>query len=84
MQVRGEGANNAVTDAHDFAKRVGPLITSGNQPSWDDLKQALKEYDQDVLPRGKRSVADARRACLDAHVFSLVTKDSPLVTNRTK
>lgn len=85
--VRGEGGNNAVTDAYDFAKRIGPLIEQKNQQQevlWERFNQALDEYDHDVLTRGQPCVTNARRACLDAHDFSLVTEDSPLVSRRSK
>ncbi|EEA19340.1 hypothetical protein TMatcc_009474 [Talaromyces marneffei ATCC 18224] len=84
---RGEGGNNAVTDAYDFAKRIGPLIEQKNQQQevlWERFNQALDEYDHDVLTRGQPCVTNARRACLDAHDFSLVTEDSPLVSRRSK
>ncbi|EED13599.1 FAD binding domain protein [Talaromyces stipitatus ATCC 10500] len=84
---RGEGGNNATTDAYDFVKRIGPLIEEKNQHRevpWEKFKQALDEYDRDVLTRGRLCVINARQACLDAHDFSLVTEDSPLVSRRGK
>ncbi|CRG87031.1 hypothetical protein PISL3812_04045 [Talaromyces islandicus] len=82
--VRGESGNNAVADANDFAKRLGPLITSNKGHPWSAYSQALAKSDQDVFVRGKPCVMKARRACLDAHDFASVTKDSPLVSRRSK
>lgn len=85
--VRGEGGNSAVTDAYDFARRIGPLIEQKNQHQevpWEKFNRALHEYDQDVLRRGQACVTNARRACLDAHDFALVTEESPLVSRRSK
>ncbi|KAH8688838.1 FAD binding domain protein [Talaromyces proteolyticus] len=81
---RGEGGNNAVTDASDFAKHLGPLITSSEKIPWSAFSQALTAYDQDVFTRGQVCVVNARRACLDAHDFASVTADSPLVSRRSK
>jgi hypothetical protein len=85
--VRGEGGNSAVTDAYDFANRVGSLIDPASPDqgaAWEKIKPALEAYDQDVFKRGQPCVVNARRACLDAHDFSLVTEDSPLVSRRSK
>jgi hypothetical protein len=85
--VRGEGGNNAVADAHDFVKRVGPLLkpgAPGQEVLRSTIEQALRDYDQDVLARGHPCVVNARQACLDAHDFPRITDESPLVSRRSK
>lgn len=81
--VRGEGGNNAVVDAHDFAKRVGHLLKQKDVP-FDDIAAGLRQYDEDILVRGRASVIDSRQACLDAHDYANLTEQSPLVARRVR
>ncbi|KAL1972577.1 hypothetical protein VTN31DRAFT_6991 [Thermomyces dupontii] len=80
---RGEGGNNAVVDAHDFAKRVGHLLKQKDVP-FDDIAAGLRQYDEDILVRGRASVINSRQACLDAHDYANLTEQSPLVARRVR
>ncbi|KAL1966146.1 hypothetical protein VTN77DRAFT_4698 [Rasamsonia byssochlamydoides] len=80
---RGEGANNAVVDVHDFVKRVGHLLQPADETvSWEAIEQGLQAYDKDVFARGQPCVVNARQACLDAHDYSRITDESPLISKR--
>ncbi|KAA8645674.1 hypothetical protein EYZ11_002481 [Aspergillus tanneri] len=77
---RGEGANNAIVDVLDFTKRVD--LHSISTMSSASIRESIKAYEDDMMARAASSVINSRKACLDAHDFSLITEESPLVSKR--
>ncbi|KAH8426430.1 FAD-dependent oxidoreductase [Aspergillus melleus] len=78
---RGEGANNAIVDVLDFTKRVD--LASISQSSSDSIRDSIKAYEKDMTARAGPSVENSRKACLDAHDFSIIKAgNSPLVARR--
>jgi hypothetical protein len=96
--VRGEGANNAIVDVHDFVKRLGahlpkldPADASVEEPTlnrcnsngeFGPLRTAIEAYEDDVNARGIPGVIASRQACLDAHEYARINEKSPLVARR--
>ncbi|KAI9039146.1 FAD-dependent monooxygenase [Aspergillus affinis] len=78
---RGEGANNAIVDVLDFTRRVN--LASISQSSTASIRDSVREYEKDMTSRAGQSVENSRKACLDAHNFSIIKAgNSPLVARR--
>ena len=75
---RGEGANHAIYDIYEFSMRVTSHLTE-NLP---ELRMALDDFEDIVANRTRPAVMASRRACLDAHNWTRVTKESPLFLKR--
>jgi 2-polyprenyl-6-methoxyphenol hydroxylase-like FAD-dependent oxidoreductase len=75
---RGEGANHAIQDVLDFAERITPLLSTPDT----SLRAALDAYEDAVVGRSRPAVLASRRACLDAHEWSKINTESPLLTRR--
>ncbi|KAF4331781.1 zeaxanthin epoxidase chloroplastic [Fusarium beomiforme] len=74
---RGEGANHVIFDVKDFVERVFPVLQDDG-----DLRFTLNEYERAVITRTRPAVLSSRRACLDAHNWKRINKQSPLLTKR--
>lgn len=46
------------------------------------LRDALDVYENDVFRRAEPSVLNSRQACVDAHDFTRILDESPLVSAR--
>ncbi|KAL2127911.1 hypothetical protein VTI74DRAFT_9999 [Chaetomium olivicolor] len=79
---RGEGANHAIIDVLDLVELVMPQVGSGS-PSSANLRAALDRYESRVVGRTRPAVLASRQACLDAHQWSRITADSPLLSRRS-
>ncbi|RDK42744.1 FAD binding domain protein [Aspergillus phoenicis ATCC 13157] len=77
---RGEGANNAIVDVLDLTQRVD--MRSLGTMSTQALRDALDAYENDVFRRAEPSVLNSRQACVDAHDFTRILDESPLVSAR--
>ncbi|PYH71815.1 FAD-dependent oxidoreductase [Aspergillus vadensis CBS 113365] len=77
---RGEGANNAIVDVLDLTRRVD--MRSLGSMSTQALRDALDTYENDVFRRAEPSVLNSRQACVDAHDFTRILDESPLVSAR--
>ncbi|KAH6695280.1 FAD binding domain-containing protein [Plectosphaerella plurivora] len=75
---RGEGANHAIVDVLEFAQKVSPRLIAGG----DGLREALDDYEDGVVKRSRPAVLAARRACLDAHDWTRLNPQSPLLSRR--
>jgi 2-polyprenyl-6-methoxyphenol hydroxylase-like FAD-dependent oxidoreductase len=76
---RGEAANHGITDArllHDQLVEV----------SKGEISQAdvIEKYETEMRDRTSWAVLMSRQACLDAHDFKNLTKDSAILARRTK
>ncbi|KAL2017778.1 hypothetical protein VTK56DRAFT_1696 [Thermocarpiscus australiensis] len=78
---RGEGANHAIVDVLDFVELVMPQLLSGDSTS-AGLRAALDRYEDKVVTRTRPAVLASRQACLDAHVWSRINENSPLLSRR--
>ncbi|KAJ5689816.1 hypothetical protein N7462_004208 [Penicillium macrosclerotiorum] len=77
---RGEGANNAIVDVQDLVKHVD--MTNSQSFSSETLSVSLAAYEKEMFSRVEPSFLNSRQACLDAHDFSKIVADSPLVAAR--
>ncbi|GAT21245.1 FAD binding domain protein [Aspergillus luchuensis] len=80
LMDRGEGANNAIVDVLDLTRRVD--MRSLGSMSTQALRDALDVYENDVFRRAEPSVLNSRQACVDAHDFTRILDESPLVSAR--
>ena len=75
---RGEAANHGLTDVGHLARQLklwyGGAITR---------KEALVDYEKEMVKRGREAVLLNRQACLDAHDIRRMSPDSPMI-NRGK
>ncbi|CAH0058671.1 unnamed protein product, partial [Clonostachys solani] len=78
---RGEGANHAIVDVLDFVASVGPKL-SNEDAGYESLVESLNAYERSVVDRARPGVLASRQACLDAHKWSRITSESPLLTRR--
>ncbi|CAH0003184.1 unnamed protein product, partial [Clonostachys byssicola] len=78
---RGEGANHAIVDVLDFVESVGPKFRN-EDVGCDSLIESLNAYERSVVERARTGVLASRQACLDAHNWSRITSESPLLTRR--
>lgn len=68
----------------DFVELVLPHLSTsdGNSPSKRNLREALDNYEDVVVARARPAVLASRQACLDAHNWSAISGDSPLLSKR--
>ena len=76
---RGEAFNHGVTDAANLAKL---LIKVRDKEL--ELKEAVRQYEDEVVSRTHEAVLLSRQACLDAHDLQNLSPDSPLVSKRAR
>ncbi|KAH8653787.1 FAD binding domain-containing protein [Xylariales sp. PMI_506] len=79
---RGEGANHAIADVTDFAIHVLPKLQEGAPVP--NLREAVHAYEAAVVARARPGVLASRRACLDAHDWAKISKESPLLSKRAR
>lgn len=77
---RGEGANHAVVDVLDFVEIVLAQLTADGD---GDVRGALDRYEDKVVARTRPGVLASRQACLDAHDWSRINAQSPLLSRRS-
>ncbi|KAK4455425.1 putative FAD-dependent monooxygenase [Podospora aff. communis PSN243] len=75
---RGEGANHAIVDVLELVETVIPHLASEGAI----LQAALHTYQNAVATRARPGVLASRQACLDAHDWSRISRDSPLLSRR--
>ncbi|EMC97897.1 hypothetical protein BAUCODRAFT_22772 [Baudoinia panamericana UAMH 10762] len=82
VMYRGEGANHAIVDVGRLFELVKPLM-DGRSPSDNGAWQtAIEEYEREMIERSSTGVKASRQACLDAHDWSRLNDESPLVKRR--
>ncbi|KAL8946602.1 MAG: hypothetical protein Q9222_007022 [Ikaeria aurantiellina] len=84
---RGEAYNHGVTDIFVLLSKILSAIPSVSEdgqttPSQPTFKQAIDAYEAEMIQRTAPAVLTSRRACLDAHEYSRITDQSPLVSRR--
>lgn len=65
----------------DFVDSVGPKLIN-EDAGCDSLTESLNAYERSVADRAQPGVLASRQACLDAHNWSRITSESPLLTRR--
>ena len=76
---RGEAANHGITDArllHDQLVEVSKATVP--------QLEAIEKYETEMRDRTSWAVLMSRQACLDAHDFKNLNKDSAILARRTK
>ncbi|KAK3998075.1 hypothetical protein QBC44DRAFT_338149 [Cladorrhinum sp. PSN332] len=68
----GEGANQGIIDATNLAQQL-TLHYDGHKT----LRQAVIDYEKEMILRAREAVLLSRQACLDAHDLRNLTKNSP-------
>ena len=48
------------------------------------LEEAIQQYEGEMKARNRKAVLLSRQACLDAHNWSAISKDSPLIDRSAK
>lgn len=76
---RGEAFNHGVTDAANLAKLL-VRVRNGEMR----LKEAVEDYETEVVKRTHEAVLLSRQACLDAHDWENLSPESPLVSKRAR
>ncbi|KAF7559029.1 hypothetical protein G7046_g5126 [Stylonectria norvegica] len=79
---RGEGANHAIVDVHDFKEHVVSHLENGDDLT--TLRKALDDYEDAVVQRSRYGVLASRQACIDAHDWKRIGSTSPLLTKRDR
>ena len=64
---RGEGANMAMRDAFSFVDVLQTIQS-------DQLKQALMQYEREMLARTKKTILESRKAAREMHSRNPVTR----------
>ncbi|VUC35375.1 unnamed protein product [Clonostachys rosea] len=77
---RGEGANHSILDVDDFVEAIGPKLEESSE--LEDLRASLDVYERGLVDRARPGVLASRQACLDAHKWSRISTESPLLTRR--
>ena len=75
---RGEAANHGITDAHQLCDRL--IAVSKGELS---QQEAIEQFELEMRQRTSWAVAMSRQACLDAHDFKSLNKDSAILARRT-
>lgn len=76
---RGEAANHGVMDVKILVRELVPALHAGDGRAVAD---ALRRYREEMTTRTRPAVLNSRQACLDAHVYSRINEDSPLIKRR--
>ncbi|KXL49230.1 MAG: hypothetical protein FE78DRAFT_28427 [Acidomyces sp. 'richmondensis'] len=64
---RGEAANHAITDVRSWVDYIFPTLKINTEKELSMLRQACKDYEEEMIPRSSTAVRSSRKACLDAH-----------------
>lgn len=76
---RGEAANHGVADVTEFLQQFLPEKHTNGVPS---LKERVDAYESGMIARANPAVLRSRKACMDAHDYTKVGPNSPLVAMR--
>lgn len=76
---RGEAANHGITDAHLLHDHL-LAVSKGKVPQFESIQQ----YETEMRERTSWAVLMSRQACLDAHDFKNLKKDSAILARRAK
>lgn len=76
-RYRGQAANHGIFDAHILLDKL-----KNAYPDRDQLAQALFEYQEAMRERTAPEVLLSREACVQAHDFNLLNKDSAVLRRR--
>lgn len=76
---RGEAANHGITDVYELSKELDLHLNLGK-----DLNSSLLDFMNSMKTRASPAVLLSRQACYDAHDFSKINVNSPLVAIRKK
>lgn len=83
---RGEAYNHGVADISVLLPKILSTISLSKSASSEDspwtLKQAIGDYEAEMIQRTAPAVLTSRRACLDAHQYDRINDQSPLVSKR--
>ncbi|CAO1597536.1 hypothetical protein XANCAGTX0491_001343 [Xanthoria calcicola] len=82
---RGDAANHGIIDVSVLLSNILSTIPSASTASSTEakpLKQAVDNYEAEMIQRTTPAVLTSRRACLDAHDYKSITDQSPLVSRR--
>ena len=60
--------------------KILPALTSND--SSDALGKGIQEYTKEMLARTRPAVLNSRQACLDAHDYTAINDESPLIKRR--
>ena len=82
VMYRGEGANHAIVDVDILLKQLKPVLEKGGSLDDAAVKSAVESYEAEMIERTELAVLASRRACLDAHDWSRLNDQSPLVRRR--
>jgi hypothetical protein len=76
---RGEAANHGIADVRVFLEQVLP---ENHQSSSPFLEQNVDKYELEMVERTHPAVLRSRQACMDAHDYSRINNQSPLIARR--
>ena len=76
---RGEAFNHGLRDVEVLIRRIEEGMAGDGMGR---IKKAIKEYEEEICERCRPAVLASRRACLDAHDWSRLNEESPLVARR--
>ncbi|TKA72540.1 hypothetical protein B0A49_04234 [Cryomyces minteri] len=83
---RGEGANHGITDVSILLSNILPVFSRSPREdiiaSTDTPDAAIEAYEVEMIHRTAPAVLASRHACLDAHNYTRITEQSPLVSRR--
>lgn len=81
VMYRGEGANHAIVDVSVLLQHLQPVLDNRDAIN-HDLKDAMEQYEAEMIERSSLGVLASRQACLDAHEYKRLNDQSPLVRRR--
>ncbi|KAI4098138.1 MAG: hypothetical protein L6R37_006649 [Teloschistes peruensis] len=83
---RGEAYNHGVADISGLLSHIlsvySPPASTPAAETRPSLQQAIDAYEAEMIKRTGPAVLTSRRACLDAHEYSRISDQSPLVSRR--
>lgn len=79
---RGEAANHGIMDVKMLLEEVLPVLQGRGASGEHSLAQAIRRYREEMTKRTRPAVLNSRQACLDAHVYSRINDESPLIKRR--
>ncbi|KAJ2995435.1 hypothetical protein NUW58_g1270 [Xylaria curta] len=74
---RGEAANHGILDAHQLCE----VLKNVDSGTWT-LDYAVSGYETEMRERTRTAVLLSRQACLDAHDFAVLNKNSAILKRR--
>lgn len=81
VMFRGEGANRGILDVGKWLEQHLELLKSGYWEN-EQMKEASKNYQSEMIERARTAVLSSRKACLDAIDYQRIDGNSPLVNKR--